>query len=121
MSELPKFQVVLPSGQKTKPYSREKISAAVSAGKLPIDSIVLTMYGEVPIQEFCMGRSPVRKTSPPVATAAPPVAKPKSDGKQKMSYFLTRRGIPEAVKLAYGKMSRDEQKAFERDYKNRYT
>ena len=114
------FKVILPSGQRTKPYSREKITAALHSGKIPADAMVQTPSGEIGVQEFCMGRTPAQKAAPPVAAPAPPVAKPKSDGKQKMSYFLTRRGIPEAVKLAYGKMSRDEQKAFERDYKKRY-
>ncbi len=116
MNEPTKFPVILPSGQKTKPYSHAKIKAAVEGGKLPLDASVESPDGAevMPINDFCFGRT--KKPSPPPPA---PVRQPAPDGKQKMPYFLRRRGMPEAVKLGYKKLSRDEQKAFERDFKSR--
>lgn len=56
MNEPPKFRVVLPTGQKTKPYSRAKITAAVESGKLPRDAVVEVDGSSCGIVNFCEGK-----------------------------------------------------------------
>lgn len=53
MNEPLRFGVILPSGQKTKPYSKDKIAAAFESGKLPNNATVETPNGAIPIADFC--------------------------------------------------------------------
>ena len=69
MNEPAKYRVTLPTGQKTKPYSRAKITAALEAGKIPGDATVDVDGSSVDIRSFCTAVARQPSTSEPTATA----------------------------------------------------
>ena len=83
------YRIVLPSGRKTKPYSRAKIAAALESGKLPPNALIEIDGSSISVSAFVerpnwfTGTAAASDTTPPerVVTTPPEIVVPPQKAK----------------------------------------